>query len=95
MRFNRFENSIYRRRQSRENAPTCATFSITDAKVYVPVVTLSTKDHNKLWEQLKTGFKRTIKWNLNYLIDKTFSKVNMLFVLLFESEDEKASFSKC
>ena len=109
MRFNRFENSIYRRRQSRENAPTCGTFSITDAKVYVPVVTLSTKDHNKLWEQLKTGFKRTIKWNkyrseitnqaktnnLNYLIDKTFSKVNMLFVLLFESEDEKASFSKC
>ena len=40
-----------------------ATFKITDTKLYVPIVTLSTEDDNKLLEQLKTGFKRTIKWN--------------------------------
>ena len=45
------------------NNPTDATFKIRDTKVYVPVVTLSTQDDNKLFEQLKTGFKRTIKWN--------------------------------
>ena len=52
----------------------------------------------KLLEQLKTGFKRTIKWNkyrsqitdqpqnnkLNYLIDPTFTNVNRLFVLSFQ-----------
>ena len=35
------------------NNPTNATFKIKDAKLYVPVVTLSTKDDNKLLEQLK------------------------------------------
>ena len=40
-----------------------ATFLITDAKLYVPVVTLSTQDNAKLLEQLKSGFKRTINWN--------------------------------
>ena len=34
-----------------------ATFSITDTKLYVPVVTLSTQDNEKLLEQLKSGFK--------------------------------------
>ena len=29
------------------------TFSITDTKLYVPVVTLSTQDNTKLLEQLK------------------------------------------
>ena len=38
------------------------TFSITDRKLYVPVVTLSTQDNTKLLEQLKSGFKRTINW---------------------------------
>ena len=42
-------------------APTDATFSNTDAKLCVPVVTLSTEDDNNLLQQLKTGFKRTIK----------------------------------
>ena len=37
-----------------------ATFKITDAKLYVLVVTLSAEEDNKLLEQLKTGFKRTI-----------------------------------
>ena len=43
-------------------APTGLEFQITDTKLCVPVVTLSTEDDNKLLEQLKSGFKRTIKW---------------------------------
>ena len=35
------------------NTPTSATFQITDIKLYVPVVTLSTKDDNNIFEQLK------------------------------------------
>ena len=38
-------------------------FKITDAKLYVPVVTLSTQDNAKLLQQLKSGIKRTINWN--------------------------------
>ena len=30
--------------------------------------------------------------NLSYLIDSTFNKFNMLFVLLFENEDDRTSF---
>ena len=87
--------------QAREriDAPTNATFQIIDTILYVPVVTLSIEDGNKLLEQLKSWFKRNIKWNkyrtemtkqtktknLNYLIDKTFNKANRLFVLSFEN----------
>ena len=77
------------------NNPTNAVFKITDCKLYVPVVTLSAEDDNKLLEQLKTGFKRTVTWkkyrsemsnqtknnNLNYLIDPRFTNVNRLYVL--------------
>ena len=45
------------------NAPINAIFKITDTNLYVPVVTLSSKDDNNFLEQLKSGFKRTIKWN--------------------------------
>ena len=90
------------------NAPTNATFQITDTKLYVPVVTLSTENDKKLLEQLRTGFKRTTKWNkyrsemtnhtknnnLNYLIDVTFTKVNRLFVLSLENENDRTTFSK-
>ena len=92
----------------RDVSPTGATFKITDTKLYIPVVTLSTKDDNNFLEQLKSGFKRTIKWNkyrsemtnqtknnnLNYLIDVTFTKVNRLFVLLLENENDRTTFSK-
>ena len=77
--------------------PENATFKITDTKLYVPVVTLSKQNDIQLLEQLKAGFKRTIKWNkyrsqmsiqpqnnnLNYLIDPTFTSVNRLFVFSF------------
>ena len=39
------------------------SFMITNAKLYVPVVTLSTKGNNNLTKQLNDGFKRTIYWN--------------------------------
>ena len=82
-------------------APTGASFVIKDCKLHVSVVTLSAENDNKLLEQLRTGFKRTIKWNkyrsemsnqtknnnLNYLVDR-------LFVLLFENETDRTSFEK-
>ena len=77
--------------------PNNAIFEITDTKLYVPVVTLSKENDIKFLEQLKSGFKRTIKWNkyrsqitvqpqnsnLDYLIDPAFTNVNRLFVLSF------------
>ena len=39
------------------------TFIVTDTKLNVPVVTLSTQDNVKLLKQLKSGFKRTYNWN--------------------------------
>ena len=36
------------------------TFTITETNLYVPLVTLSTQDSEKLLPQLKSGFKRTI-----------------------------------
>ena len=40
-----------------------AIFSITDTNLYVPVVTLSVQDDEKLLEKLKSSFKRTANWN--------------------------------
>ena len=87
-------------------APANATFKITDTKLYMRVVTLSTEGDNYFLEQLKSGFKRTIKWNkynqkwlirlkltTYYLFDPTFNKVNRLFVLSFENEKDRISFS--
>ena len=42
------------------NSPTDAKSEITDCKLYV---TLSAQNDNKPLEQLKSGFRRTIKWN--------------------------------
>ena len=36
---------------------------ITDAKRYVPIVTLNTEDNTKLSKLLSKGFKRPIYWN--------------------------------
>ena len=46
-------------------APTGLEFKITDTKLYAQVVTLSKENEIKLLEKLKSGFKRTIKWNKN------------------------------
>ena len=45
------------------NPPTGLEFQIKTQKLYVPVITLSKENDIKLLEQLKSGFKRTIKWN--------------------------------
>ena len=39
------------------------TFPITETRLYVPAVTLSTQYNAKLLEQLRSGFERTINWN--------------------------------
>ena len=39
------------------------TFAITDTKLYVAVIALSTQDNVKLLQQLKSGFKWTFDWN--------------------------------
>ena len=41
--------------------PTKAPFKITDTKLCVPVVFLSTENDKKLLEQLRTGLKRIIQ----------------------------------
>ena len=70
-------------------------FKITETKLSVPIVTLSTQDNAKLIQQLKSGFKRKINWNkyessvktfaqkrcLNHLINPSFQGVNRLFAL--------------
>ena len=72
------------------NDTKATTFTITDIKLYVPLVTLSTQDKAKLFQILKSGFKRTLNWNkyqlkviiqmpnpyLDYLIDPSFQEVN-------------------
>ena len=38
-------------------------FKMRDTTLYVPVITLSKENNTKFLEQLKSGFKRIIKWN--------------------------------
>ena len=45
------------------NSTGTGKFAITETKLYVPVVTLSTQDNAKLLQQLKSNFKRTINRN--------------------------------
>ena len=82
-----------------------ATFEITDTKLYVPVVTLSTQENTKFLQQLKSGFKRVINWNkylskpellaqnpnLNHLVEPNFQGINRLFVLAFENDNDRTS----
>ena len=94
-------------------SPTCVitnsngagAFAITDTKLYVPVVTLSTQENTKFLQQLKSGLKRVINWNkylskpellgqnpnLNHLVEPSFQGVNRLFVLVFENDDDRTS----
>ena len=82
-------------------------FQITETRLYVPVVCLSTQDNTKLLQQLKSGFKRIVNWNkyessvktfaqnryLNHLINPSFQGLNRLFVLSFENENDRTSHS--
>ena len=76
-----------------------ATFTITDTKLYVPVVTLKTEDNTKLSKLLSEWFKRPIYWNkykailsdyaanrnIRERLDASFQGVNKLFVLPYAS----------
>ena len=82
-------------------------FAITDTKLYVPVVTLSTQDNSMLLQQLKSDFKRVINWNkylskpellrrnpnLNHLVEPSFQGVSRLFVSAFENDEQRTSHS--
>ena len=75
-----------------------AKFEITDAKLHVPIVTLSTKDNVNLTKQLSEGFKRFVYWNgyqtkpvkviekgnnIYELLNASFQGVRRLFVLAY------------
>ena len=89
-------------------APTNATLPINDCKLYIPVITLSKDDEIKLLTNLKSGFTREIEWNkyrsqmtteavsnnLNILVDPTFTNVNRLFVLAYQTAAVRQSFSQ-
>ena len=74
------------------------TFTITNAKLYVPIVTLSSEDNAKLSKLLNEGFKRTVYWNkynvipnkaydendtIRELLDASYQGVKRLFVLAY------------
>ena len=79
------------------------TFQINDTKFYVSVVTLLNQVNIKLFQQLESGFKRTINSNkylakttnqvqnryLDYLIDLSFQGVNRFFVLPVRDVDDQ------
>ena len=87
------------------NSNGAGTFAITNTKLSVPVVTLSTQENNKFLQQLKSGFKRVINWNkylskpellaqnpkLNHLVEPSFQGVTRLFVLAFSNDDYSTS----
>ena len=60
-----------------------STFTITDAKLYVPIVTLSTEDNAKLSKLLSERFKRPVHWNKYKIIpNKTYDKNDYIRELL-------------
>ena len=85
------------------NSNSARTLAITDTKLYVPVVTLSTQENTKFLQQLKSGFKRVINWNkclskpellaqnpnLHHLIEPSFQGVNRLFA--FEDDAQRTA----
>ena len=80
------------------NSGTATTFKITNAKLYIPIVTLKTEDNTKSSRLLSKGFKRPIYWNeykvipekiyatnenIRILIDPSWQGVNRLFALAY------------
>ena len=78
-----------------------STFKITSTKLYIPVVTLSTKDNVNLTKQLNEVFKRSVYWNeykskietkttdndniTRFPSDASFQGTSRLFVLAFDN----------
>ena len=76
------------------------TFTITDAKLYVCVVTLSIEDNAKLTKLLSEGFKRSVYWNkykvipnkiynandyIRELLDAIYQGIKRLFGLAYDN----------
>ena len=75
--------------------------------MYVPVVTLSTKDNENLTKQLDEGFKTSVYWNkyqskiqtknldannvTRFPLDASFQGINRLFVLAFDNTENGAN----
>ena len=53
-----------------------ATFEITDAKLYVPIIALSAEDDAKLSKLLNKGFKRSVYWNKYNVTDNIVVSIN-------------------
>ena len=80
---------------------TNTTFKITISKLYVSIVTLSSKDNVKLIKLLEERFKRPVYWNqyktkiqsknldndnlTRFPVDASFQEVRRLFVLGFDN----------
>ena len=76
-------------------------FTIKDKKLYFPVVTLSTKDNQKLSKLLSQGFERSVYWNeyktksenLNttneyrHFLQSNFVGLNRLFDLVYTNQN--------
>ena len=79
------------------------TFKITNTKLYVPIVNLSSKDNAKLVKLFREGFNRPVYWNeyqtkihtkdldnnnpIRFLLDASFQGVRRLFVLPLNNTD--------
>ena len=60
-----------------------STFTITNAKLHVPVVTVSIEDNAKLSKLLSEGFKRSVYWNKYKIIpNKTYDETDYIRELL-------------
>ena len=70
-----------------------ATFKITDAKLYVPIVTLSAEDNAKLSKLLGLGFKRSTYWNKYKVTDKIEVSINNVNEEKFIRERLHASYN--
>ena len=91
------------------NSTVAGRFAITDTRLYVPVVALSTQENDKLLQQSKPGFKRVINWNKylskpellaqnpnpNHFVEPNFQGVNRFFILAFENDTQRTSHSGC
>ena len=83
------------------------TFKITNTNLYVPIVSLSSKDNAKLVKLLEEGFNRSVYWNeyqtkiktknldndnlTRFPLDAAFQGVRRLFVLAFNNTDGNAN----
>ena len=82
------------------------TFKITNTRLYVPIVTFSSKDNVKLVKLFEEEFKRPVYWNeyqtkketrnlynknlTRFPLDASFQRVRRLFVLAFDNTDNDA-----